>query len=456
MVPAIEPSVPSDVTGAIASRGQSIDWDKLPDDVRTTSRQCVLDWFGVTIAAQDEPLVRILTEDTLQDGGHQAATQVGRPLKVSTRQAALVNGAASHALDYDDVNYAMGGHPTVAVLPGLLALAETRKASGGALLAAFVAGYEVAGMVGLLVAPGHYARGFHATATVGSFGAAAACAHLIGLDIEATQRAFGIAGTQAAGLKAQFGTMCKPLHAGKAAENGLLASRLAARGFTSRTDILECAQGFAATQSPDFDAEAALRRPAGGFHVRDNLFKFNAACFGTHGTIEALRRLRADNDIAADSIAAVHLNVEPGADRMCNIRTPATGLEAKFSLRFNAALSLLGRDTAAPETYSDAAAADPALVSLRDRVVVHPMQPGWSHSLTECVVELNDGRRLSARHDVGIPMADIAEQGRRVRDKFMSLAGPRLGEARAQRLAEAVESLDATSDIASLMALARP
>ena len=456
MAPAVEASLPSDVTSQIASRGRHITWNELPDDIKTTSRQCILDWFGVTIAAQDEALVRILTEDALHDGGHPAATLVGQPLKVSARQAALVNGAASHALDYDDVNYAMGGHPTVAVLPGLLALAEQRKASGEALLTAFVAGYEVGGMIGLLVAPSHYARGFHATATVGSFASAAACARLLDLDEPATRRALGIAGTQAAGLKAQFGTMCKPLHAGKAAENGLMASRLAARGFTSRTDILECVQGFAVTQSDGFDAEAALRPPAGGFHLRSNLFKFNAACFGTHGTIEALRRLRADNDVAPGSIAAVHVMVEPGADRMCNIREPATGLEAKFSLRFNAALSLLGRDTSAPQTYSDAATADPDLVRLRDRVVVHPMPPGWSHSLTECTVELHDGRRLSARHDVGIPATDLAEQGRRIHDKFMSLAGPRLGEARARRLAEAVEGLDAGSDIAGLMALARP
>lgn len=455
MVPAAESFAPSAITHDVAARIASIHWEELPDDIRKTARQCVLDWFGVTLAARGEPLVRILIDDAEHDGGRETATLVGRSRKVSARQAALINGAASHALDYDDVSYAMGGHPTVTILPGLIALAEERGAPGEALLAAFVAGHEAAGMIGLLVAPGHYDRGFHATATVGSFASAAACAHLLGLDEQATARALGIAGTQAAGLKAQFGTMCKPLHAGKAAENGLLASRLAARGLTSRTDILECIQGFAATQSADFNADLALQPPAGGFHVRNTLFKYNAACFGTHGTIEALRRLRIDGGLTPDRITAVHLHVEPGADRMCNIRAPATGLEAKFSLRFNAALSLVGRDTAAPETYSDAATADPDLVRLRDRVFVHPMSPGWSHSLTECVVELDDGRRLTARHDVGIPAVDVDEQGQRIRDKFMSIAGPQLGTDRARRLADAVDDLDAAPDIAGLMTLAR-
>ena len=118
------------------------------------------------------------------------------------------------------------------------------------MIAAFVAGYETAAASAWRCGPGHYGRGFHATGTVGAFGAAAACARLLGLDAEATGRALGIAGTQAAGLKSQFGTMCKPFHAGKASQNGLLAARLAARGFSSRPDLIECDQGFAATHSP--------------------------------------------------------------------------------------------------------------------------------------------------------------------------------------------------------------
>ena len=137
--------------------------------------------------------------------------------------------------------------------------------------------------------PAHLAR----------FGAAAACAHLLGLDADRFAIALGIAGTQAAGLKSMFGTMCKPLHAGKAAYHGLLAARLAQRGFTARADIVECAQGFARTHSPDFHPERALATPPRGFHILNNLFKYHAACYMTHAPIEAARALRRAARIAA-------------------------------------------------------------------------------------------------------------------------------------------------------------
>ena len=155
-----------------------------------------------------------------------------------------------------------------------------------------------------LLAPGHYdVLGFHATGTLGSFGAAAACAHLLGLDAETFATALGIAGTQAAGLKSMFGTMCKPLHAGKAAYHGLLAAKLAQRGFTSRNDVLECAQGFAERTAPT-STRRRVGRPPGGFHIRNNLFKYHAACYMTHGPIEAARKLREQHGLTPDASRA--------------------------------------------------------------------------------------------------------------------------------------------------------
>src|ERR1700682_2075335 len=189
----------------------------------------------------------------------------------------------------------MPGHPSVAILPRLLALAELKGSSGREVITAFVAGYETACRIGAALQPGHYNLGFHSTGTVGSFGAAAACARLLGRDAEATAMALGIAGTQAGGLKSQFGTMCKPFHAGKAAQNGLLAARLASRGFSSRADIVECVQGFALTHGPDFAPAAALATPEGGFHLLANLFKYHAACYFTHAPIECAHRLRQEH-----------------------------------------------------------------------------------------------------------------------------------------------------------------
>src|SRR6266566_2812163 len=276
----------SPLTRSLAAQASEVAYDALPEAVRALARQCMLDYYGVALAGADDELVTILLAELDEAGGAAQASVIGHKARLPALSAALVNGAAGHALDYDDVNLAMPGHPSVAILPGLLALAEQRQSSGREVIAAFVAGYETACRTGSALRPGHYDRGFHATGTVGCLGAAAACARLLGLDAEQTAQAIGIAGTQAAGLKSQFGTMCKPFHAGKASQNGLLAARLAARGFSSRPDLVECEQGFALTHGPDFRPEAALTAPPNGFYIFANLFKYHAACYLTHGPIE--------------------------------------------------------------------------------------------------------------------------------------------------------------------------
>src|SRR5580658_1124348 len=440
------------VTAEIARRAAALRHGELPEDIRLLARQCLLDWLGVTLAGAGEELSRILCTEAEEQGGNGAATLIGHGRKVPTQQAALVNGAASHALDYDDVNMTMGGHPTVPVVPALLALAEARQASGAQFVTAFVAGYEALCRVGASVAPGHYAQGFHATATVGSFGAAAACAHLLGLDAPVTAVALGIAGTQAAGLKSMFGTMCKPLHAGKAAQNGLLAASLAARGFTSRSDVLDCAQGFARTQSPDFRPEAALAEPPGGWHLRDNLFKYHAACYLTHAPIECAREIRERLALDPGAVSEAVLRVEAGASKVCQILEPRTGLEAKFSLRLTTAFALAGRDTARLDIYDARNAADPVLVRLRDKVRVD-FQRQWPHTQAELRVTTADSRIAEARHDSGKPATDLAAQGRRLKSKFMALAAPVLGDAQAERLAAAVAALDSLGSMTELTRL---
>jgi 2-methylcitrate dehydratase PrpD len=367
--------------------------------------------------------------------------------------AALVNGAAAHALDYDDVNVAMPGHPSVAILPGLLALAELKKASGRELIAAFIAGYETACRIGAALLPGHYDLGFHATGTVGSFGAAAACARLLALPTTVTAAALGIAGTQAAGLKSQFGTMCKPFHAGKAAQNGLLAARLAGRGFTSRGNIVECEQGFAATHGPDFSPNAALATPANSFHILANLFKYHAACYFTHAPIECALGLRRAHGLVPEAIAGITLRIDASTDRVCNIEDPTDGLQSKFSLRQVVAMALSGIDTASLDAYSERNAQDPVLVRLRRRLVLQ-FQNGWPQTVAEMEIELADGRRIAARHDAGVPEADLVEQGRRLAGKFDALVEPLCGRPRTRELRETVFALDDIADIGRLARLA--
>jgi 2-methylcitrate dehydratase PrpD len=442
----------TNLTRTLAERACAVTYDALPAEVRELARQCVLDYVGVGLAGADDELARILLDEATDAGGNEQAAIIGHSARLPVLAAALVNGAITHALDYDDVNLAMPGHPSVAILPALLALAEQRKASGKQVIAAFVAGYETCCRVGTTMRPGHYTRGFHATGTVGAFGAAAACSHLLGLDAEATGRALGIAGTQSAGLKSQFGTMCKPFHAGKAAQNGLLAARLAARGFSSRPDLIECAQGFAATHAPDFFPEKALAEPKRGFHIFNNLFKYHAACYMTHAPIECGRQLRAQGVAPAD-IAAINLSLHHATDKVCNIPAPTDGLEAKFSLRQTVAMALSGVDTASLGAYSAATAADPALVGLRERVNFD-FREDYPEAGAEIEIELKDGRKATAKFDAGIPNSDIADQGRRLAEKFDALAGEVAGPARARELREAIAGLDALGDVGVLARLA--
>lgn len=440
------------VTRWLASRASSLRHEDLPEAALTIARQCILDWFAVTIPGAAEPAVRILCDELLEDGAAPVASLVGLPHRTSALNAALVNGTASHALDFDDVNLAILGHPTVALLPGLLALAEQTGATQDEVLVAFVAGYEVVCRTGALMSPGHYGHGFHCTSTVGSVGAAAACARLLGLDAETTATACGIAATRASGLKSMFGTMCKPFHAGMAAQNGLLAARLAARGFTSRSDALECAQGLAATQSVDFNPEVAMQDAPLDFHIANNLFKYHAACYLTHGAIEAGIAVRAKSRASSNAIRSIEIRVPPVADRVCNLPRPSTGLEAKFSLRLTVAMALAGRDTSGIETYTDALTRDPELVRLRDLATIEFVD-GYPEASAEVSITAADGTRFSAGHDAGVADADLARQGGKLERKFDALVEPVLKE-RSRTLRDALTGFGGPDDISGITRLA--
>jgi 2-methylcitrate dehydratase PrpD len=439
------------VTQALAHRIATLRYEDLPADVIAVAKHCVLDWVAVTIQGTGEPLATILAEQVAAEGGSDCATLIGRSRGATPRQAALVNGAASHALDYDDVNIRMMGHPTAPILPAALALAESRGTSGRDLITAFVAGYETECEIGEIVSPSHYARGFHATGTVGTFGAAAACANLLHLDGSAVATALGIAGTQAAGLKSMFGTMCKPLHAGKASESGLLAAELAARGFSSRTDILECANGFVAAHADGVRPLHQFSSGSGKYHIADNLFKYHASCHQTHAAIEALRALQAEHGFSCADVVNVTLRHDAGAESICNIARPDTGLEIKFSLRMIAALALAGVDMAVAANFSDARARDPALQVLRDKVEVTFVRD-WPLTRSEVTVQLADGRVLNGDHDSGLP-EKLDRQQTKLLAKFRLLVGPDFGAGRADDIAAGILSIERQTDLKHLTSL---
>jgi 2-methylcitrate dehydratase PrpD len=440
------------LTQALAQRGSSLSYEDIPQDVLEAARNCLLDWFAVTLAGSAEPGPRMLLDVLGAARGAEAgsATVVGHRSRLAPLPAALVNGTASHVLDFDDVNTTFLGHVSVATLAAALALAEQLDATVAELFTAFVAGYESACRIAVAVGPGPYMRGYHATGAIGTFGAAGACARLLGLDIPRSAAAIGIAASEAAGLKCNFGTMTKSLHAGSACQSGLMAALLAARGFTSSTGAIEGAQGFAAAVGGQCDAAAALAEPPSGWHLRDNIFKHHASCFFTHSTIEGLRELMA-RPLPAEEIGRVIVHVSDLELGTCVIAEPATALEVKFSVAHLAAMTLLGRATS---RISDDDASDEEVIALRARVEL--VKDGTPREPTLVEVELRSGEVLRARRSAELPRLPPAEERGRLAEKFLPLAEVALSRRAADQLLATLSDVSADQAVRGLMAGARP
>ena len=279
-----------------------------------------MDWCAVSLAGLDEPVARMTRTLVTEEAGVEQATVIGLARKVPARAAALANGALSHALDYDDTHFAYVGHPSVVIFPAALAMAERQGSNGAAFLEAALMGMEAACRIGHWLGTAHYNHGFHQTATAGAFGATVAAGRLLGLDAGQMRHALGVCATRASGLKSQFGTMGKPFNAGIAASNGVEAALLAAQGFVSRPDGIECVQGFADTHAGECrDVEASLADLGRSYWFETVQHKFHACCHGTHASLDALRALAREPGIVAERIEAVDLRVNPRWLRVCDI-----------------------------------------------------------------------------------------------------------------------------------------
>jgi 2-methylcitrate dehydratase PrpD len=312
------------------------------------------------------------------------------------------------------------GHPSVAVIPSALAVADMTGTSPKSFQGAALIGMELAVRIGQWLGRTHYRSGFHVTSTAGTFGAAMAAARLLGLTLEQTRNALGIAASTAGGVKAQFGTMGKPFHAGMAASNGLEAALLAAKGFVAAPQGLEGKQGFGATHHGDFD-DSAFDELGQEFVFENVSHKFHACCHGTHAALEALTELRDKHGIRPEDIEEIGITVHPQYLGICNISSPESGLEAKFSYRMVAALATHQHDTTRRATFSDTLCRDATLVDLCNRVRVDT-DPDISETAAEVKVILRDGTTLTANHDL-LAQVDLALRAKKVRAKVKSLLG---------------------------------
>lgn len=433
---------------------RGLQYHDLPAPVRQVAGHSVLDWFGCALAGHTQPLVRILLDELASTPG--PCNLVGTGHTTSAAYAALINGAAGHALDFDDTSVILNGHPTAPVLPAVLAQAQQQGADGKHLLTAFVVGVEVAARLGYAMGLGHYRLGWHVTSTMGVFGAAAATAHLLDLDAGQYAHAMGIAASQSSGLKANFGTMTKPLHAGQAAERGLLAARLAARGFTANANAFAGEQGLMQAAGADaLENNNPRSLPDDQWAIRSTLFKYHSACHLTHAAIECTLHLheqvlgQISGQMEGEFVSAVVV-VNPALKDICAIAEPRTGLQGKFSLAATVSMAWLGLDTADPAIFADEVVQRADLQALLRRVKID-YDGSLPITAANVTLEMSNHKTWQYAFDAGIPAQDLDEQGRRLADKFVRIAGPEVGDDAAHDLCASILQLSKLVDLQGLM-----
>jgi len=378
----------------------------LPDHALATAKLSFLDWLVCSRAGIEEPLAKGLRQFAVAEG---ASDKTEGPASIvgggcaPVRLAAMINGAISHALDYDDTHFAHVGHLSVGIYPAVVATGEDIDASVTDMIAAFLVGAEAAIRTGCVLGTAHYNRGFHQTATAGAFGATVATARLRGLDAQQLRYALGFCASRASGLKSQFGTMGKPLNAGFSASNGVEATALAACGLTSAEDGLMGEQGFVQThtneESIQAEALAWTDPPPEHFRFVDNSYKFHACCHGTHAMIEGLSSLLQTQSCKPQEIASIEVHTNPRWLKVCDIDNPQTGLEVKFSYRWLAAMVFHGLATADDSVYTSELAHDDRLAELASKVSVTG-DDSLTDQQVQGVVCLTDGKEFPYSYDL--------------------------------------------------------
>lgn len=345
-----------DVTTRIAEFITRTRFEDVPELAVKRAVDAITDCVGVAFAGVHDPMVRILREaldEGLAGGGDSVV--IGSQSGCGVLDAALVNGTMAHAIDYDDTAHPSYSHPSSHLFPALLALGAHRGSSGRDLVTAYSVGLEFEGKLGQAMNFGHYGKGWHASGTFGTMATAAACANLIGLSVEETRRALAIAASCASGVRANFGTMTKPLHAGNAARNGLYAVLLASKGFTATEGVFSDRSGFFALFKGDTPVDEAQFELLGDpWEVLSPIglaLKAYPACGATHPAIEAASLLSSVVDVSR--IARVRVGVTEQAPQILVYDNPESALHGKFSMQYCVASALL-TGTVNRATFTDA------------------------------------------------------------------------------------------------------
>jgi 2-methylcitrate dehydratase PrpD len=444
------------------------DGRQIPPAAVALARTAFVDVAATSLAGAAEPVGRMVTRWVREGGGAPAASVIAGGFRTSTPQAALTNGVMAHALLYDDTTFVTVAHHTAVLAPALLALGERTRASGRAILEAYVVGYEVLTKLGRALNPSHYEKGWHATISLGTLAAAAACTRLLHLDAGGVEMALGIAASMAGGSRQQFGTMTMPFHAGHAARSGVVAAELARRGMTADRGILESRMGYCALFAGPggADLEQLTKGLGRGWEIEEAGYTLKPYPCGAplQRAIDAILGLRARHQIAPATVREIRVGVSYLFRGVLIRSDPQTGLEGKPSLEFSAAVAMLdGR--LGLDAFTDARVRDPEVRAMMARVTTY-VDPALDRGApgvagdpfgdrTTVTVVLEDGREVAetvcfARGSPENPMS---------RDelvtKYRDCARRSLDQARAERALGLLERLDALSTVRPLMDVLR-
>jgi 2-methylcitrate dehydratase PrpD len=437
----------------VASRFEAI-----PAQALAVAKGAMQDCVGVALAGARHPGGTIPAEWARKSMAAGSATVWGQDFKTSPHDAALVNGTAAHALDYDDVTWGLIGHPSVSLVPSVLAIGETINASGRDVLHAYVVGFEVMAKLGRTTQPLHSLEGgWHATGTIGAFGATAACCKLLGLDADQTARALGIVYSMTSGNVSNFGTMCKPLHAGLAARNAVEASLWAQAGFTSLPHPFDGPRSFHEVYSRGLPADMTPLEELGKVYelvVRGVVIKPYPCGVALHPAIDAVHALKQEHAIDPDEIASVEAGVTKYTfDKLCYL-VPQTGLEAKFSMPYTIARALLD-ERIGFDTFTDRLVQDEKAQALTRRISMYVHQGienAWKMGSRPVNVRLRfrDGRVLERQVDISKGNPEVALTPAELNVKFEDCARLSLDPAVMNAAAQALQNIESLTAISEL------
>jgi 2-methylcitrate dehydratase PrpD len=455
------------LTRYVAEFATSVTLADVPTDVLHLGKRSILDGLGLALAGSRSYGSEILRSHVDELGGNSEATVIGAGRRAPTRFAAFLNGVSIHADDYDDTQlatapdrvYGLLTHPTAPVLPAALALAERRGLSGADLLLAYQIGVEVECKIAEAISPRHYQDGFHSTGTMGALGAAMACTRLLGGDVDVACTALGIAASESSGLRENFGTMMKPFHAGRAAENGVVAADLAIRGLTATPIVLEAGRGFFKATAGGYEADLIDGKLGKPWTFADPGVSIKPHPSGslTHPGMGLMLDMIREHDIRPEQVASVSVGTNQNMPNALIHHRPTTELQAKFSMEFCMAILLLERRAGLSE-FTDEVVNRPDVKAMIEKIDfgVHPdaEAAGYDKMRTLIEVKLTDGQVVSGYADFGKGSPTNPMSDDELVEKYMGCADwAGVAESIARETVDQVMSLErlgAVSDLALL------